>query len=134
MNIQCLLQVNLFLQVTGITSGRAAAIVPAVIGLIGVIIAVRAIRSAGRTGSGRPGAIAAMVMGLIGTILSGLHLARSYAANFGTGSGKAGAIVALVLGLISMGLGGLALARYRRVAMRNDMGSTASVEKNINQK
>jgi hypothetical protein len=125
MNIQSLLQVDLFLQVSGITPGRLESILGAVVGLISVVIGVRARRSAGRPGSGRLGAIVALVMGLIGTILSGLHLARSYSANFGTGSGKAGAIVALVLGLIGMVLGGLALARYRRIATGSSTASKA---------
>ena len=126
MNIQSLLQVDLFLQVSGITPGRLESILAAMVGLISVVIGVRAMRFASRPGSGRLGATVAMVMGLIGTILSGLHLARSYSANFGTGSGKAGAIVALVLGLIGMVLGGLAMARYRRIARRSSTAATAS--------
>jgi uncharacterized membrane protein len=126
MNMQNLLQVDLFLQISGITPGRLESILAAVVGLISVVIGVRAMRSAGRPGSGRLGAIVAMVMGLIGMILSGLHLARSYSANFGTGSGKAGAIVALVLGLIGIVLGGLALARSRRSATGSSTAATAS--------
>ncbi|HEY2971644.1 MAG TPA: DUF6223 family protein [Pyrinomonadaceae bacterium] len=101
---------------TGITSGRAEALVAVVVGLISLVIGGLALaRSAGRigTGSGRAGAIVALVLGLIGMFLSVVHLGRS-TGGFGTGSGRAGAIVALVLGLIGMNLGGLALARSRR--------------------
>ncbi len=126
MNIQSLLQVDLFLQVSGITPGRAAAILPAVVGLISVVIGWLALaRSAGRIGSGRLKAIVALVVGLIGMVLSGLHLA-SATGDIGTGSGRLGAIVALVLGLIGMVLGELALARYRRIARRSSTTATAS--------
>jgi hypothetical protein len=100
----------------GITSGRAAALVAAVVGLVSLVIGGLALaRSAGRigTGDGRAAAIVALVVGLIGMVLSVVHLGSS-AGGFGTGGGRAGAIVALVLGLIGMNLGGLALARSRR--------------------
>jgi FtsH-binding integral membrane protein len=126
MNMQSLLQVDLFLQISGITPGRAAAIVPAVIGLIGMIIGRLALtRSARRISSGRLMGIVALVLGLIGIVLSGLHLARA-TGDIGTGSGRLGAIVALVLGLIGMVLGGLALARSRRIARRNRTAATTS--------
>ena len=116
MDMQSLLHVDLFLQVRGITPGRAAALLPAVMGLISVVIGWLALaRSAGRTGSGRLKAIIALVLGLTGIVLSGLHLARATGA-IGTGSGRLGAIVAMVLGLIGVVLGGLALARSRRIA------------------
>lgn len=118
MNMQSLLQVELFLQVSGITPGRAAALLPAVIGLISVAAGWLALaRSAARTGSVGFLAIAALVPGLIGVILSGLHLARA-TGGIGTGSGRLGAIVALVLGLTGMILGGLALARSRGASRR----------------
>jgi Family of unknown function (DUF6223) len=99
-----------------ITTGRAKALVAAVVGLISLIIGGLALaRSAGRIGTGnaRAGAIAALVVGLIGMVLSVVHLGTS-TGGFGSGSGRAGAIVGLVLGLIGMNLGGLALARSRR--------------------
>jgi uncharacterized protein DUF6223 len=99
-----------------ITSGRARALVAAVVGLISLVIGGLAMaRSAGRigAGAGRAGAIVALALGLIGTVLSVAHLGSS-TGGFGSGSGRAGAIVALVLGLIGMNLGGLALARSRR--------------------
>ena len=100
----------------GITTGRARAIVAAVVGLISLVVGGLALaRSAGRigTGNGRAGAIVALLLGLIGMVLSVVHLGSS-TGGFGTGSGRAGAIVALVLGLVGMNLGGLALARSRR--------------------
>jgi len=100
----------------GITSGRARAVVAAVMGLISLVIGGLALaRSADRigTGSGRAEAIVALVLGLIGMVLSVVHLGAS-TGGFGTGGGRAGAIVALVLGLIGMNLGGLAFARSRR--------------------
>jgi hypothetical protein len=131
MNLQSLLQADLFLQVSGITPGRAAAIVPAVIGLISVVIGWLAlIRSAGRIGSGRLKAIVALVAGLICVVISGLHLARA-TGDIGTGSGQLGAIVAMVLGVIGMAFGGLALARTRRIAMRSRTASTASPKERI---
>jgi Family of unknown function (DUF6223) len=100
----------------GMTSGRARALVAAVVGLISLVIGGLALaRSTDRVGPGRSraGAIAALVLGLIGVVLSVVHLGAS-TGGFGTGGGRAGAIVALVLGLIGMSLGGLAFARSRR--------------------
>jgi hypothetical protein len=65
---------------TGITAGRARALVAVVVGLISLVIGGLALaRSAGRigTGNGRAGAIVALVLGLIGMNLGGLALARS---------------------------------------------------------
>jgi len=124
--MQSLLEVGLFLQVSGITSGRAAALLPAMVGLISVIVGWLALaRSACRIRSGRFKAIVALVMGLIGIVLSGLHLVRA-SGGIGTGSGRLGATVALVVGLIGMVLGGLALARFRRIATGSSIAATSS--------
>jgi hypothetical protein len=99
-----------------ITSGRARALVGAVVGLISLIIGGFAFaRSTGRSGAGNRRAVAvlAVVLGVIGMILSVVHLETS-TGGFGTGSGRAGAIVALVLSLIGISLGGFTLARSRR--------------------
>ena len=126
MDMQNLLQVDLFLQISGITPGRAAVMLPAVLGLTSAVIGRWAMaRSADRIGSRLLKAIVALVMGLIGMILSGLHLA-SATGGIGTGSGQLGAIVALVLGLIGVVLGGLALARSRRIATGSSTAATAS--------
>jgi hypothetical protein len=102
---------------TGMTDGRARALVGAVVGLLGLIIGGLALaRSAGLigNGSGRNGAVVALVLGLIGLILSVVHLGSSSTGGFGTGGGRAGAIVGLVLGSIGMILGGLVLILSRR--------------------
>lgn len=115
MIMQSLLQVDL-LQVSGITPGRAAALLSAGVGLISVIIGRLAlIRSAHRINSGRVMGIVALVVGLIGIVLSMLHLVNT-TGGFGTGKGRAGAIVAIVVGLIGMVLGWRAVARSRRNA------------------
>jgi hypothetical protein len=104
------------LQQSGITSGRAEALVAAAVGLISLVSGGLALaRAAGRIGkgNGRAGAIVALALGLIGMVLSVVHLGSS-TGGFGTGGGRAGAIVALVLGLSGMTLGALALARSRR--------------------
>lgn len=111
MNVQSWLQVGLFLQVSGITPGRAAAIQAGIVGLISVLIGWLALVGwIRRMGYGRIMAIASLLGGLTGMILSGLHLART-TGGFGTGSGRAGAIVGLLLGLTGMVLGGLALRK-----------------------
>ena len=128
MDMQSLLQTDLFLQVRGITPGRAAALIPAVMGLISVVIGRLAlIRSARRISSGRIMGITALTMGLIGIVLSVQHLARA-TGGIGTGSGRLGAIVALVLALIGIVLGGLALARSRRIARRGSTTATANLK------
>lgn len=110
----------------GISSGRAGAIVAALVGLISVIIGRLALtRSVTRIGTGQGRAIVSLVLGLIGMALSVLHQARS-AGGIGTGNGRAGAIVALVLGLIGVVLGGLAVARSRRNAGRSNTTATAN--------
>jgi hypothetical protein len=100
--------------VSGITTGRAKALLGVVVGLISLVVGWRAkVRSAAGTGNGRTGAIVALLLGLIGIVLSIVHLIISAGAVFGSGSGKAGAIFALVLGLIGMTLGGLVLRSKR---------------------
>jgi hypothetical protein len=95
--------------------GRLEAIAAGVMGLTGVVLGGRALRSAGRigAGSGRRGAIMALVAGLIGVTFGGLVVAAAKG-GIGTGNGLGGGVVALVLGLIGMALGGLALARSGR--------------------
>ena len=123
--MESLFQADLFLQVSGITPGRAAAILPAVMGLISVVIGRLAlIRSARHINLGRLMGIVALVLGLVSMILSSLHLARA-TGGIGTGSGRLGAIVAVVFGLIGMILGGLALARSRRNARGRSTAATA---------
>lgn len=97
------------------SAGRLGATVAALVGLTGVVIGGRALRSAGRVGAGsRPSrAGLALVAGLFALAVGGLVVATSDS-GIGTGNGRGVAFVALVVGLISMVLGGLALSRSRR--------------------
>ena len=107
---------NLFLQVRGITPGRAAIMLPALMGLISIILGWLAIRrSKTRINTGKMMAIIALMLALIDIIMSAQHLARA-TGDIGTGSGKLGAIVALVFGLTGIVLGTLVLVRVRRMA------------------
>lgn len=113
MNIQLLLQVDLFLLI--ITTGRLLSIVTGLVGLISVVFGRQALaRSTAPIGPRRPKAITALVTGLICVSFSILHLTFS-TGGFGTGSGKLGAIVAMVMGLIGAILGCLALGRSRQI-------------------
>lgn len=109
MKMESLLQINSFLQVSGITPGRAVSILAGAVGLISIIIGGRALSR-----SWRIGAIVALAAGLAGIVLGVLHLAAT-TGGFGTGKGRAGAIVAIVIGLTGVALGGLALTRSWRV-------------------
>ena len=113
MNMHVLTQLSIILQATDI-SGRSAALLPAGLGLISVIIGSFALRrSRSHVGKGRQGASIALCLGLISLILSVMHLIRTSDNSIGTGSGKLGAIVALVLALIGIILGGITLAHLR---------------------
>jgi hypothetical protein len=99
--------------VYAMSPGRLGAVVAALVGLIGVVIGVRALARSRRTGDGPGGGIVALVAGLIGMVLGGLVVATADG-GLGTGNGLGGGVVALVVGLTSMVLGGLARARSRR--------------------
>lgn len=64
---------------SGSANGRTAAIIALVLGLIGMVLSVVHLGSAGGfgTGGGRAGAIVALVLALIGISLGGLAAARS---------------------------------------------------------
>jgi hypothetical protein len=102
---------DVLLQVSGLTPGRVAAIIPGIIGLVSVVIGWMALARAA-TGTGRTKAIVALVLAITCVLLSGWHLART-TGGFGTGSGRAGAIVAMVIGLTGLILGSRALMRLR---------------------
>lgn len=111
MNMHSLLQAGLYLQVSGITPGRAVALIAMVLGVIAVIIGRKALtRSTRNISSARPMGIVALVLGLTGILLSVIRLAQATGGP-GTGNGVVGAGVAIVLGLIGMFFGGRALAR-----------------------
>ena len=119
--MQYLFQLDILLQVYGITSGRAAALLPGILGLVSVIVGGWALtRSASHLRNGRLGAFASLMTSVIVVILSGMHLVRTAGSSIGTGSGRLGAIVALVLGLIGIVLGGIALARSRKRGTNSD--------------
>jgi hypothetical protein len=113
------------LQVTGLTQGRAAALVPAVLGLTSVIIGSMSLRAAKHKDAGRSKAIIALVLSLAGIVLSVIHLSHA-SGGYGSGSGWLGAIVALVLGLIGTILGATGLARARRLIARRNMTATST--------
>lgn len=113
MRMQCLLQIDALLQVNSITPGRAATILPAVLGVISLLAGWLTLsRSWHRTAYRRLVAIAALAIALICIILSGMHLIHT--TSIGTGSGRLGAIVALVLGLVGVVLSTLVLVRSRK--------------------
>jgi hypothetical protein len=93
--------------------GRLGAVVAGLVGLLGVVVGVRALTRSGHTDHGRGGSIVAVVAGLIGTALGGLVVATADG-GLGTGNGLGGGVVALVVWLIGMAVGGLARARSRR--------------------
>src|SRR5688572_20667147 len=104
------MQLNVLLQVSGLTSGRAAALIPASFGLISLIIGWLVLtRSRKGTGTGRFGVMVALFSGALGLVWSVTHLARTSSSTIGSGSGKLGAFVAIVLALIGIVLSGLAL-------------------------
>jgi hypothetical protein len=92
--------------VSGITNGRARALMAGAVALICLILGWRA-----KARSARTGAMVSIALGLIGIVLSIVHLSTSAGAVFGSGSGKAGAIVALILSLIGMTFAWLALKK-----------------------
>jgi hypothetical protein len=97
--------------VSGITTGRARALIGGVAGLICLITGWMA-KSRSSTGANvRVSAMVAVFLGLIGIALSVVHLSTSAGAVFGSGSGKAGAIVGLVLSLVGMTFGWMALKK-----------------------
>jgi membrane protein CcdC involved in cytochrome C biogenesis len=109
-----LFQTNIPLQVSGITSGRAATILPMVLGLISLIIVFTTrYNLANQYIAKRNKALTAILTGLISIVVAGIHLARA-SGDFGTGSGKLGAIVALLLAGIGVVFGIIIVSRSRQ--------------------
>lgn len=96
---------------TGITSGRARALIGGAVGLTCLITGWRAKVLAAKGINTHTSAIVSLILGVIGIMLSLVHLSTSAGAVFGSGSGKAGAIVALILGLIGITFASLALKK-----------------------
>lgn len=108
---------ELLFQVTGFTSGRTAALLPAILGLISLIGgSLTLARSSGQLRYGKLSVTVVLVAGALAILLSGIHLTRSINESIGTGSGRLGATVALVLGLIGIVFGGITLRRLRKKA------------------
>jgi hypothetical protein len=106
---------EILLQVKGLTPGRVAALVPGLLGLIGIILAAIALlRASIGSSTRRLLAIIALVLALIDILFSGLHLART-TGGFGTGSGRLGAIVAMVVGFTGIYLAWRAWHRSTRL-------------------
>ncbi|MFF5503461.1 DUF6223 family protein [Streptomyces roseolus] len=95
--------------VTAYGPGRVASAVGAVIGLIGLVAAWRALRRP----AARRGALLALAAGPVAVVL-GAVVAATADGGLGTGNGLGGAYVALVVGLAATALGARALARARR--------------------
>lgn len=106
--------------VSTLSPGRLGAATGALLGLAGVIVAVRELarparrsRAAGRSLR----AVVALAAGLLGLALGAL-VAATADGGLGTGNGLGGAYVAMLAGLICAPLAALALARSRRDPVR----------------
>ncbi|MFD8009121.1 DUF6223 family protein [Streptomyces sp. NPDC058955] len=103
---------------TTVGAGRLGSFVGAVIGLIGLAVAWRAVaRPTGRLGvaTGPLGPLLALAAGVVAVVLGGL-VAATADGGLGTGNGLGGAYVSLLVGLAATALGGRAVARSRRHA------------------
>lgn len=86
--------------VSGITAARARSLVGGVVGILSLVISLRAKKNYKvNPGNGRLWLIVAVALGVTAMIFSIVHLTGT-TGGFGTGGGKAGAIVAMVLGLM----------------------------------
>jgi TRAP-type mannitol/chloroaromatic compound transport system permease large subunit len=118
--MQSFFDIDLILQVSGLTPGRAATLPAMVMGLVSLIIGWWALaRSSARVDRRRIATILSIVLALISIVLSAVHLGGA-TGEIGTGSGKLGAIVALVLAFTGLALSGIALTRIRRMAQANN--------------
>jgi len=103
--------------VFALSPGRAGAIVAGVAGLIGLVMAARALaRGSDRGGRARNterGAFMPLVLGPIAMILGGWVVVTADG-GIGTGNGLGGGVVAMVVGLIGTSLAVLAWARSGR--------------------
>jgi hypothetical protein len=103
---------NVILQVTGITTGRAATLLPSVLALSSMAIGWLSLRRRGWQITSRLiGAIIAVCIGLAGLGLSVIHLIRTEDSVLGNGSGRLGAIVAFVLALAGVTVSSIAMVR-----------------------
>lgn len=102
------------MSILAVSAGRFGATVSAFVGLAGLVVAVRALRQAGRVDISRP-ALTSIGLGVVGTV-GGVVYALTADGGLGTGNGLGGAVVATVLGPLAVLAGGLAAGRQSRIA------------------
>jgi hypothetical protein len=114
MNAMWLIQPQILLQVNGLTTGRAAALLPIAFALVSLIVGgITLSRASLQPKYARTSAIAALAGAAIALLLSGNHLSRSITQSIGSGSGRLGATVAFILGIIALIIAVLALLRVK---------------------
>lgn len=91
--------------VRGITPARAIGLAEALLGILSIVLAVRA-----KKRSSIAGAKTSLTLGLLAIISCIVHFVTTAGAVFGSGSGKAGAIVAAMLSLVGIILSRLVLS------------------------
>ncbi len=94
---------------SGLTAGRFWSLVGVAVGLVGVVVGVRALIR----GAGRRSAVTALVAGVVGLGIGGLVVVAAEAGP-GTGYGIVGGFLALAVGLIAAALGAVVLKRSLR--------------------
>jgi hypothetical protein len=107
--------------VTYLSAGRVTAIVAALLGLLGVVVAGWSLaHREQRRGEQvhRPG-LMALSVGALAVVL-GVVVVASADGGLGTGSGLGGGLVAALIGVVAMVLGGLVVRRHSRTAQRTD--------------
>ncbi len=100
-----------------LTSGRLWAMIAALVGLAGVVIAGLVLRFAGAGRSARRGAVAALLSGVTGAGI-GTWVVVAADGGPGTGYGIVGGFIAMAIGLVGTVLAGLCLVRFRRPVPR----------------
>lgn len=96
--------------VRGITPARAIGLAELLLGILSIVLAVRA-----KKRSSIAGTKTALTLGLLAIVFSIVHFITTSGAVFGSGSGKAGAILAIILSLIGIILSGLVLRRKKNI-------------------
>lgn len=94
--------------VKGITPARAIGLVELLLGILSIVLAVRA-----KKRSSIAGTKTALTLGLLAIVFSIVHFVTTAGAVFGSGSGKAGAILAIMLSLVGIILSGAVLYRKK---------------------
>lgn len=100
----------MFLSAYEMTAGRAWSLAGAVLGLVGVVFGVLALRR-------RRGAVVAFGGGVAGVVIGALVVAMAKGGP-GTGYGIVGGYLSLAVGVAALVLGGLAMRKGARAATR----------------